>query len=257
MSFNRKTECVSFLKLIPKSLPGLRQDVQNQLQKMADLLAAVPAKLTQVPSVALLKLITTYTAELDSLAQGGPKHRHVIHDCNSAFKRFRQDIRGTAPVFIPKTREEIRKNKSTQAAEISDDSDAEIDHSVYDDFLDIPQSLIRDVRVARHRQALLSVLLRRSTSTTSRKQYQRECPLIIMEIALSGLLMSRQSPHPRASVQRTIQRESREHQRLLRAVGEIINQMRGHCDQELSDRSVEDHTRGLRKSFLPQTGPCC
>lgn len=66
-----------------------------------------PRSCCSPPAVELLKRITAYTKELESLAQGDQTHRELHQKCNPAFMKFRTDIRNTAPRLIPKTRQEV------------------------------------------------------------------------------------------------------------------------------------------------------
>lgn len=104
-------------------LPGLRKDVRDQETKFLLQVAELPAKLLEPAPVALLKLITSYTSELDVLVQGGQKKRLMIQKCNKSFNNFRIAIRSTAPVFIPKTRDEATKVGYVVRGSDDEDSD--------------------------------------------------------------------------------------------------------------------------------------
>lgn len=91
------------------------------------MLEALPTKLSEPASVALHKLVTAYTSELDALTQGSQKKRQMIQKCTSAFEKFRVAIRCTAPVFVPKTRDEAnRVNYNVRASDDEDTEDEDI-----------------------------------------------------------------------------------------------------------------------------------
>ncbi|KAF8311941.1 hypothetical protein DL93DRAFT_2060395, partial [Clavulina sp. PMI_390] len=109
-------------RLIDETLPNLRREVDEQRARTGQALSRLPERLSQPPAVELLKLITSFTKELDLLAQGDQDHRELHQKCNPAFSRFRCDVRSTAPLLIAKTRAEAGVDSSS-TAQFSDDSD--------------------------------------------------------------------------------------------------------------------------------------
>ncbi|KAF9507704.1 hypothetical protein BS47DRAFT_1488702 [Hydnum rufescens UP504] len=86
--------------LIDRTLPRIRTDVSEQRTAARQALASLPPRLTQSPSVELLKLVNEFCRELNLFVQGGPGYEGLIQKCTPAYQQFRIDIRETAPVFI-------------------------------------------------------------------------------------------------------------------------------------------------------------
>jgi hypothetical protein len=74
--------------------------VNEQRTAARQALASLPPRLTQSPSVELLKLVNEFCGELNLFVQGGPGYEGLIQQCTPAYQQFRIDIRDTAPVFI-------------------------------------------------------------------------------------------------------------------------------------------------------------
>ncbi|KIK91551.1 hypothetical protein PAXRUDRAFT_830752 [Paxillus rubicundulus Ve08.2h10] len=98
---------VLLVEHIEKSLPKLRQDVEQLLASCLEDLYALPAPLTGDPQVEVLGKVNEFCAAFKSVVDGTSSDKTLAQRNRALYAVFKRDIRGTAPDFRPFERPEI------------------------------------------------------------------------------------------------------------------------------------------------------
>ena len=77
----------------------------------------------------MLQLITSYCADIDHYARGGPDTGALIHDHRAAYEEFKLKIRNTAPNFQPFLNESDSKKTGKRKVNPLEDDDAAGDNT--------------------------------------------------------------------------------------------------------------------------------
>lgn len=83
------------------SLPQLRQHAKDSYRQVTELLDNLPSPPSENPAAELVRLITTFTAEVENVIQGRESHEYLLQKCRPAYRAFKMDIRSTAPRMRP------------------------------------------------------------------------------------------------------------------------------------------------------------
>ncbi|KAF8839203.1 hypothetical protein BDN67DRAFT_906031 [Paxillus ammoniavirescens] len=89
------------VKHIEKSLPKLKQDVEQLLASCLEDLCALPAPLTGDPQVEVLGKVNEFCAAFKSVVDGTSSDKRLAQRNRALYAIFKRDIRGTAPDFRP------------------------------------------------------------------------------------------------------------------------------------------------------------
>ncbi|GJE98371.1 P-loop containing nucleoside triphosphate hydrolase protein [Phanerochaete sordida] len=89
--------------VINSALPALRAELKESLQDVARRTAALPPPPPENPAAELLRLVTGFAGDVRALIQGVPSCERLMQQCRPAYKRFKRDIHGTKPDFVPFT----------------------------------------------------------------------------------------------------------------------------------------------------------
>ncbi|KIJ08543.1 hypothetical protein PAXINDRAFT_120297, partial [Paxillus involutus ATCC 200175] len=89
------------VKHIEKSLPKLRQDVEQLLASCLEDLCALPAPLTGDPQVEVLGKVNEFCAAFKGVVDGTSSDKRLAQRNRALYAIFKRDIRGTAPDFRP------------------------------------------------------------------------------------------------------------------------------------------------------------
>jgi hypothetical protein len=82
-------------------LPNLRAETMKCIEACDQKLAHMPQPTETEPATYMLGLVTSFVNDIDRFVQGGPAAGRLIHESWQAFAKFKQDIRRTAPNFLP------------------------------------------------------------------------------------------------------------------------------------------------------------
>ncbi|KAJ3559507.1 hypothetical protein NM688_g311 [Phlebia brevispora] len=94
--------CDSYIPTYALSrLPGLRKESKESYQDVRQQLDNLPPPPSDNPSGELLRLVTTFSTDVEHLIQGRESYQRLIQRCRPAYTQFRYDIRRTAPKMRP------------------------------------------------------------------------------------------------------------------------------------------------------------
>jgi hypothetical protein len=82
-------------------LPNLRAETMKCLEACSQELAQLPRRIDTEPATYMLGLVTSFVNDIERFVQGGPAAGRLIQDNREAYAAFKQNIRSTAPNFLP------------------------------------------------------------------------------------------------------------------------------------------------------------
>ncbi|EKM56257.1 uncharacterized protein PHACADRAFT_140877 [Phanerochaete carnosa HHB-10118-sp] len=92
--------------VINSALPTLRSDLKEALLDVKCRNEALPPPPPENPASELLKLVTGFSDDVGALIKGTESFERLIQQCRPAYKRFKRDIYGTKPDYLPFTTNE-------------------------------------------------------------------------------------------------------------------------------------------------------
>lgn len=101
--------CSLFLQLAADvicRLPDLRKEAKASYQEVEQQLMALPPPPSDDPYGELLRMLTSFSNEVNALVQGYESYERLLQKCRPAYTKLQRDIRGTAPRFTPFTHAE-------------------------------------------------------------------------------------------------------------------------------------------------------
>ena len=82
----------------------------------------LPRPVSENPTAELLGLVTSFSAQLEKIVEGSEGYESLIQDCRRAYDTFRDDIRGTKPVFFAKPRTPADQDQCNAVSEAGPNS---------------------------------------------------------------------------------------------------------------------------------------
>lgn len=125
--------------LINQELPKLRKEAKESLEVVREQLSLLPPPPSDNPAGELLQMVTSFCAEVQSLIRGAESHKQLLQKCRLAYRKFKRDIRRTAPKFEP------FENARTCLIDDGPSIDSE-DEEFEDDIERVPPMYLPDVR---------------------------------------------------------------------------------------------------------------
>ncbi|KAG7448030.1 P-loop containing nucleoside triphosphate hydrolase protein [Guyanagaster necrorhizus] len=89
------------IQVINETLPLIRSETMEALETCRTELTTIPTAINEEPATYMLKLVTSFSTEVQSLVRGRSNATHLIHENRQAFKDLKIAIRRTAPNFVP------------------------------------------------------------------------------------------------------------------------------------------------------------
>ncbi|PBK78407.1 hypothetical protein ARMSODRAFT_947314 [Armillaria solidipes] len=89
------------IQVINETLPVIRSEATEALEECRTELTTIPTAINEEPATYMLKLVTSFSAEVQSLVRGRSDASRLIQDNRKAFKDLKIAIRRTAPNFVP------------------------------------------------------------------------------------------------------------------------------------------------------------
>lgn len=96
-----------------------------QLVRTQQSLRDIPLPPSENPSAELLRLITSFTTDLNSFIKGSEAFEGLLQECRPAYKQLKTDIASTAPAFLPYDDPAVRPSDSANGEMDIEDSDVE------------------------------------------------------------------------------------------------------------------------------------
>ena len=112
------------------SLPDLRADLKTSLADVASRLSALPPPPPENPAGKLLQLVASFSSDVGALVQGAESFERLMQHCRPAYARFKRDIRGTAPDFVPFTCGEDPFNFKSPVFEPDTEDEEDLDSGI-------------------------------------------------------------------------------------------------------------------------------
>jgi hypothetical protein len=91
------------VRLIERSLPKLKQDVEQLIDDCVEKLGRLPAPITNDPHTEILGRITRFCATFQGAVYGSNEEKGLVQANRAHYETFEKDIRETAPNFVPST----------------------------------------------------------------------------------------------------------------------------------------------------------
>ncbi|KAK0239883.1 P-loop containing nucleoside triphosphate hydrolase protein [Armillaria nabsnona] len=89
------------IQVINETLPVIRSEATEALEECRAELTTIPTAINEEPATYMLKLVTSFSAEVQSLVRGRSDASRLIQENRQAFKDLKIAIRRTAPNFVP------------------------------------------------------------------------------------------------------------------------------------------------------------
>ncbi|KAK0503501.1 P-loop containing nucleoside triphosphate hydrolase protein [Armillaria luteobubalina] len=89
------------IQVINETLPIIRSEATKALEECWAELTMIPTAINEEPATYMLKLVTSFSAEVQSLVRGRSDASRLIQENRKAFKDLKIAIRRTAPNFVP------------------------------------------------------------------------------------------------------------------------------------------------------------
>ncbi|KAK0196875.1 P-loop containing nucleoside triphosphate hydrolase protein [Armillaria mellea] len=89
------------IQVINETLPVIRSEATEALEECRAELTTIPTAINEEPATYMLKLVTSFSAEVQSLVRGRSDASRLIQENRKAFKDLKIAIRRTAPNFVP------------------------------------------------------------------------------------------------------------------------------------------------------------
>ncbi|KAK0463897.1 P-loop containing nucleoside triphosphate hydrolase protein [Desarmillaria tabescens] len=89
------------IQVINETLPVIRSEAMEALEECRTELTTIPTAINEEPATYMLKLVTSFSTEVQSLVRGRSDASRLIHENRQAFKDLKIAIRRTAPNFVP------------------------------------------------------------------------------------------------------------------------------------------------------------
>ncbi|KZT61035.1 hypothetical protein CALCODRAFT_428383 [Calocera cornea HHB12733] len=112
---------------IKSSLPGIAGKINSSLQKVRLALAALPNEPSKNPLSDMLELCQQVRDELAHHIKGSEGHVELLQRNKANYENFKRLIHGTAPQFVPYTRQETAWNAGYSDPDFVSDESAERD----------------------------------------------------------------------------------------------------------------------------------